>query len=83
MPAHDGRMAADDTVLKVLPDGTMLNFVYEASYLTAGGLVGIVYIGKKDNEIYCIKEVECSKLPRILALSQERRRCSSASIIQG
>lgn len=71
VPAHDGRMAADGTVLKVLPDGTMLNFVYEASYLTAGGM-GIVYIGKKDNEIYCIKEVECSKLPRILALSQEK-----------
>ncbi|MGV8118650.1 MAG: serine/threonine protein kinase [Candidatus Xenobiia bacterium LiM19] len=71
VPAPDGRMAADGIVLNVLPDGTILNYVYEVSYLTAGGM-GIVYKGKKDNEIYCIKEVECSKLPRILALSQEK-----------
>jgi serine/threonine protein kinase len=71
VPAPDGKKTEDGTPLSVLPEGTVLNYAYEVSYLAAGGM-GVVYKGKKGSETYCIKEVDSAQLPRILALSQEK-----------
>lgn len=83
VPAPDGRKK-DGEILKVLPEGTVLNFVYEVSYITAGGM-SVVYKGVKGEETFCIKEVESGELQKVFSLSQEKamlERLSHPGIVQ-